>query len=364
MEVAGLTLAVLSEVRAQATSVIKRIANAKNGPTRLADACACVTRLLLFVDAIQDIGARNYCSFPEEIFPLFRTSLIAVRDNLFSMKKKLEKHQVSTSSISYRLFWASWCDEHLNSIEQDAKYAERDVKDILGQLTSILVGKRMENCLFSSTFLAAVPLSSMTSLNISPFDDPVHRVLYTCAKHMPRSLWEANGRALVAKAIDSTNGSDALVDLITKSPLPNIPLAKRLFRLLPSHISACILDDVRVGRLIHVMAHCERRWIQNKPFEAEKREKTTPLRQCLGFRLAHKGGNSEELNEVFESISIALPAYCKEVSFFRNRLLSGLGEKLCKQQKQLLRDLFKPEILLSIYIGQAMPSCTIFFSAG
>lgn len=71
MEVTGLTFTVLSEVRTQATSIIKRIALFKTGPTRLAGTCACVTRLAITVDAIQEIGTRNYSSFPEEIFHCF-----------------------------------------------------------------------------------------------------------------------------------------------------------------------------------------------------------------------------------------------------------------------------------------------------
>lgn len=127
MEVTGLTFAVLSEVRTQATSIIKRIALFKTGPTRLAGTCACVTRLAITVDAIQEIGTRNYSSFPEEIFPLFRAFLITARDNLLTMKTKLEEEQVSTASLSYSFFRACRCAANLSSIEQDAKSAEREM---------------------------------------------------------------------------------------------------------------------------------------------------------------------------------------------------------------------------------------------
>lgn len=161
MEVAGLSLAVLSEARLLATNIITRIALFKRAPARLAAVCSSITRLVVNVDAITEIGARNYSSFPPEIFPLFHVSLCSVLDRLFGMKNKLEEHQANTASGATRFFWARWCSESLSAIEQDAKEAGAEVQHILGLVTSILIGKRMENSLLASTCRAALSSPSV-----------------------------------------------------------------------------------------------------------------------------------------------------------------------------------------------------------
>lgn len=92
------------------------------------------------------------------------------------MKTKLEEKQVSTASLSYSFFRAGRCAENLSAIEQDAKSAERDVKDALGPLTSILIGKRVENHLSSEKYYSALPMSQMPSINRLSFGDQIHPI--------------------------------------------------------------------------------------------------------------------------------------------------------------------------------------------
>lgn len=101
MEVAGLALAVLAEVRTTASSIIKRIARFTIAPARFIDVCASVTRLILVVEAVQEIAERGASSFPIEVAPLFHASLCSVRDILFNLTWKLEENENKAVSRSY-----------------------------------------------------------------------------------------------------------------------------------------------------------------------------------------------------------------------------------------------------------------------
>lgn len=150
MEVAGLTLAVLGEVRTIGNSIIARIARFKEAPSRFSSVCASVTRLVITVHDIIAIGKDNSSSFPAEIVHLFYVSITSVRDSLFTMETKLKQYDIRPACGAYSFFRASSCSERIAAIEQEAKEAEGKVQFLLMQLTVILTGRKMSKSIVTS----------------------------------------------------------------------------------------------------------------------------------------------------------------------------------------------------------------------
>lgn len=104
MEVTGLTFAIMAEVRAVGKGIIERIVLVKEAPSRFCSVCRCVTRLLVTIDGIEDVGKRKHALFPEELVEMFRVNFAVVRDTLFDVQEKLDKHGTKTASGVYSIF--------------------------------------------------------------------------------------------------------------------------------------------------------------------------------------------------------------------------------------------------------------------
>lgn len=143
MEPAGLTLGVLAEIRYTCSSIIVRIARFRNAPARFANVSESVTRLIGTVHDISAIGTENFALFPTEIVRLFSSWLVAVKDTLFKMEKKLVECDIGATSGFFLFARANACTETIAGIEQNAKEAEAKLQLLLLQLTVILTGNKV-----------------------------------------------------------------------------------------------------------------------------------------------------------------------------------------------------------------------------
>lgn len=256
MEEAGLVFAVVGEVRTLANSIVRRIARFTAAPGRFTDVGSSVTRLMLVVDEIEEVGKRNESSFPIEMVRLFDKLLSSVRDNLVNMARKLDDYSKKTVSTAYGFFRANCCFEKITAIEQNAKEAEAKVLHMLGLLMSISVGQKMENSFRSvanlsniSAFLSA----SVVTPTVSPVLDPVDHILYECEKRGRSGLMDRgvssrkSGSQLIAAAIAGGSGSEELVDLIGECPLP--PSTFVLPSWLRGRLFSCLRGGVERGPL-------------------------------------------------------------------------------------------------------------------
>lgn len=121
-----------------------------------------------------------------------------MQETLFDISKKLEERKVHTASFSHRMFWVCWFDCSLSVIEQDAKDAEAKTQHILGQLTSVLIGKGIGSS-FSETHDAKFPSSSFSPLNTIRSGFETHPVI----AEMPSSSCLLN-KALVSHDLHLT----------------------------------------------------------------------------------------------------------------------------------------------------------------
>lgn len=105
MEVAGLALAVLAEARTIANSLIARIGQFRDAPKRFAAACASVTRLIVIVEDIDEVGKNNSVAFPVEIVQLFNLAVSCVYNSLVNMGNRLEEYSVSSVATGVYIFF-------------------------------------------------------------------------------------------------------------------------------------------------------------------------------------------------------------------------------------------------------------------
>lgn len=92
MEVAGLSLAVLAELRTLAVGLEERWKSYKNRPKRFAAVEKTVTALLTYLNKIAGIACANPDALPIEASSIFKAKLAEVRDGLARLSDMIFKY--------------------------------------------------------------------------------------------------------------------------------------------------------------------------------------------------------------------------------------------------------------------------------